>query len=117
MRGEGVAGALQGAAGPIEAAKRAFFRSFFRLVIGFVALAEWACVAWGLHAAGRHVPLPLHLLAPFAIYQLNRRIVTRRAVARGRLRDAFVRGYVAVAFTSIFCALFLAFAGLGALAL
>src|SRR2546426_8437048 len=113
--GSSATAGLARAPGLFETAKRAFFRSFFRLLLAFVALAEWVSVAWGLHVAGVHAPLPLHVFAPLAIYRLNRRIVTRRTVARGRLRDALVRGYVAFAFTSIFCALFLAIAGVGAL--
>ena len=105
-----------GAAGAIETAKRAFFRSFFRLLLGFIALAEWVCVAWVLLAAGLRPPRALHILAPLAIFQLNRWLVTRRRSDRRRLLDALVRAYVAFAFTSIFCALFLGLAGLGALA-
>src|SRR5437667_10307512 len=67
-----------GAAGAIETAKRAFFRSFFRLLLGFIALAEWVCVAWVLLAAGLRPPRALHILAPLAIFQLNRWLVTRR---------------------------------------
>lgn len=95
-----------------ERAKRAFFRSFFRLLLGFVALAEWACTAWVLHAAGVRIPLGLHLAAPLAIFALNRWLIVRRPARRRRpLFDAAVRVYVAVAFTCIFAALFLAFAG------
>jgi predicted MPP superfamily phosphohydrolase len=94
--------------------KTAFFRSFFRILVGFIALAEWVCVAWVLHACGVRVPWPVHVVAPLAIHQINRRVVARRraAVPAG----AFVRGYVAFAFGSTFCALFLAAAGLAALA-
>ncbi|TMA63707.1 MAG: metallophosphoesterase [Deltaproteobacteria bacterium] len=104
------------AAGAIEAAKRAFFRSFFRLLVAFVALAEWVCIAWVLLSVGLRPPPALHVFAPLAIFQLNRRIVMRRRSDRRRRLDALVRAYVAFAFTSIFCALFLGLAGLGALA-
>src|SRR5207249_1899736 len=104
------------AAGAIEAAKRAFFRSFFRLLVAFVALAEWVCIAWVLLSVGLRPPRALHVLAPLAIFQLNRRIVMRRRSDRRRVLDALVRVYVAFAFTSIFCTLFLGLAGLGALA-
>ncbi|TMA52542.1 MAG: hypothetical protein E6J75_16700, partial [Deltaproteobacteria bacterium] len=79
----------------IEAAKRAFFRSFFRLLVAFIALAEWACVAWVLLAVGLHPPRIVHVVAPLAIFQLNGWIVTRRRSRRGRALDALVRGYVA----------------------
>src|SRR2546426_6632968 len=71
-----------------------------------------------LLAAGLRLPPALHLLAPLAIFELNRRLVVRRRTGRPparRLVDAFVRGYVAFAFTSIFCALFLAVAAVLAL--
>jgi len=104
------------AAAAVETAKRTFFRSFFRLLVAFIALAEWVCVAWVLRAVGLRPPRALHVLAPFAIFQLNRWIVTRRRSRRGPVLDALVGTYVAFAFTSVFCALFLGLAGLGALA-
>lgn len=98
--------------GLVERAKRAFFRSFFRLLVAFVALAEWACVAWVLAAVGVHPPLPVHVAGPLAIFALNRWVLLRRGAARRQpVRDAFARAYVAVAFTCMFCALFLAVAG------
>jgi len=106
------------ATGVAETAKRAFFRSFFRLLLAFIALAEWACVAWILFAVGVRPPPAVHVLAPFAFFYLNRRLVVRRRSPRRPrpLGEAVLRGYVAFAFTSIFCALFLGLAGLGALA-
>ena len=98
--------------GGLEALKRAFFRSFFRLLLVFIAIAEWACAAWTLGSLGVQPPPVLHLLVPIAIFSLNRWIVVRRSAVRRPLLDALVRGYVAFAFTSIFCALFLALAGL-----
>jgi predicted MPP superfamily phosphohydrolase len=108
--------------GLVEQAKRAFFRSFFRLLLGFIALAEWACLAWVLVVAGLRPPLLAHVLAPLAIFALNRAIVVRRAAGRRhrqRLVDGLLRVYVPIAFSCIFCALFLAGAGLvwGAVAL
>jgi predicted MPP superfamily phosphohydrolase len=102
------------AAGVAETAKRAFFRSFFRLLLVFVALAEWACIAWLLRLPGVRPPVAVHLALPAVIYQLNRRVISRPAL--GRTAAAAVRLYVACAFTSIFCGLFLALAGVGALA-
>ena len=61
-----------------ERLRGAFFRSFFRLLILFVAVAEWVCVAWALTRAGVRVPMAAHLLAPFAIFWLNRAVVMRR---------------------------------------
>ncbi|HLY38194.1 MAG TPA: metallophosphoesterase [Candidatus Binatia bacterium] len=105
--------ALPERAGVVETAKRTFFRNFFPLLVGFVALAEWTCIAWILHVVGVGVPWPAHLVAPPLIYVANRALV-RRTMARGR--DRIVRAYVALAFGSIFCALFLAAAGIVAAA-
>jgi uncharacterized protein len=102
------------AAGLGEAAKRAFFRSFFRLLLVFVAVAEWASLAWLLRMVQVRPPLALHLVAPLAIWELNRRIIVR--ASPGGRRALPVRLYVAFAFTSIFCALFLGLAAVGALA-
>ena len=106
------AAALPPAYGGAEALKRAFFRSFFRLLLVFIAIAEWACAAWGLRLIGVRPPSALHLVAPLAIFSLTRWIVVRRRGARRPVLDALVRGYVALAFTSIFCALFLGLAAL-----
>lgn len=95
----------------LERLKLAFFRSFFRLLVAFVAVAEWASVAWVLFVAGVRVPAIVHVFAPCAIYLLNGRILRRQSPAHP-LGEAAQRGYVAVAFTSIFCALFLALAGI-----
>ena len=95
-----------------EALKRAFFRSFFRLLLGFIAIAEWASVAWLLFVAGIPPPRVLHVVAPIAFFVLNRWIVMRRG--RG---GTLLRVYVAFAFTTIFCALLLLLAAPGALAL
>lgn len=95
----------------MERLRGAFFRSFFRLLLGALAVAEWACVAWLLHALGVRLPVLLHLGAPLAIFALNRWIVTHRVPLRPPLAR-LVRAYAPVAFTALFCALFLALAGI-----
>src|SRR5437899_10723681 len=97
--GSSAAAGLTRAPGLVETAKRAFFRSFFRLVLAFVAFAEWVSVAWVLFAVGVHPPRALHLLAPVAIFQLNRWVILRRRSSRPPV-DLPLRGYVAFAFTS-----------------
>jgi predicted MPP superfamily phosphohydrolase len=96
-----------------EALKRAFFRSFFRLLILVIAAGEWVCVAWLFHAAGRPLPAVAHLLGVTAIFVLNRWIVAHRRGLRAMPRPLarLVPFYAAAAFTSVFCALFLAAAG------
>ena len=107
------------ARGVLEALKSAFFRSFFRLLLGFIAVAEWACLVWILRLAGVHPPLAVHVVAPLAIYLVNRTIARRprrMPGTRPRFADAAIRLYVPFAFGSIFCGLFLGAAGLVALA-
>jgi uncharacterized protein len=112
----GVAGiaAEQSRAPALERAKRAFFQAFFRLLLGAVAVAEWASVAWVLHAFGVRVPAGVHVIAPLGFFALNRWIVLRRTGARrpAPVADGLIRVYVAAAFTSVFCGSFLGLAGL-----
>lgn len=96
--------------GLAERLTRAFFRSFFRLLLAFVALAEWACAAWVLRTAGIELPALVHLLAPVALFFLNRLLIVRGRALRPPF-DRLMRVYVAIAFTSVFGALFLALAG------
>jgi predicted MPP superfamily phosphohydrolase len=106
----GSAGALRARGGGLERAKRAFFQSFFRLLLLAIGVAEWASVAWLLHVLGVPVPPLVHAVAPLPVLALNRAIVVRRP-AGGRVGAALVRGYVAFAFTSVFCGVFLLLAG------
>jgi hypothetical protein len=102
----------------LEAAKRIFFRWFFRwffrLLQVVIAAGEWACLAWLGAAFGRGLPPAVHGLGVAAIFALNRWIVAHRRGRRSlaRLVARIVPFYAAAAFTSVFCALFLAAAGL-----
>jgi hypothetical protein len=92
-----------------------FFRSFFRLLLMFVAFAQWACVAWVLHRLGIDLPLAVHVLSIVAIFVANRRLVSIRSGSSPDRVNFFgyARGvYAALAFTTIFCGLFLIVAGL-----
>src|SRR5512132_1838937 len=93
--------------GLIERLRLAFFRSFFRLLVLFVAVAEWACIAWVLGLFGIRPPFVAHVLAPVVIFLFNRRVLVRGRPRRAPFAQALVRGYVAFAFTSVFAALFL----------
>jgi len=85
---------------------RRFFRSFFTALFLAVSAAQWAVIAWVVVVAGGvRVPWPLHFLAIGAVYVVNRRLTATRRVGRGV--PAF-RVYTATAFTSLFCAAFLA---------
>ena len=85
---------------------RRFFRSFFPTLFLAVSAAQWAVIAWVVVvAAGVRVPWPLHVLAIGAVYMVNRRLTAMRRGGRGA--PAF-RVYTATAFTSLFCAAFLA---------
>jgi predicted MPP superfamily phosphohydrolase len=97
-----------------KAAVEWFFARFFVLLLAVVSIAQWACVAWLLAMTGRYLPAALHLVAAGAAYYTNRKMIG----SMRRQRDghgwalAFVRTYSAVAFTSLFCAAFLALSGL-----
>jgi uncharacterized protein len=97
--------------GVFETLRSAFFRSFFRLLILFIGIAEWATAAWVLWALGVRVPLLVHAVAPLVALALNRLVIQHaRRLSRRPLPALAVRLYVAVAFTSIFCGLFLGLA-------
>ena len=97
----------------VERLRSAFFRSFFRLLILFIGFAEWATAAWVLRMLGVRVPVLVHVVAPLVVLAMNRLVILRgREISRGPVGALAVRAYVAVAFTSIFCGLFLAVAAL-----
>ncbi len=99
--------------GVVETLRAAFFRSFFRLLILFIGIAEWATAAWVLGALGVRVPLLVHLVAPLLVLALNRVVIEHgRRLSRRPVAALAVRLYVAVAFTSIFCGLFLGLAAI-----
>ena len=90
---------------------RAFFRSFFNILILAVSAAQWAVLAWMLVvAAGVGLPWPVHLLAVALLYAFNRRLTAFR---RPRRAAPALRVYTATAFVSLFCAIFLLFAWIG----
>jgi uncharacterized protein len=96
--------------GVAERLRLAFFRAFIPLLLLAIAVSQWSLVAWLLPQLGVHVPWPAHVAVPASLWAVNRRIALRR---RGR-RPASValRVYVAVAFTSVFCGIFLGLAAL-----
>ncbi|MFN8545235.1 MAG: metallophosphoesterase [Candidatus Binatia bacterium] len=95
----------------LERAQLAFFRAFFTLLLGFIAVAEWATLAWVLGQAGFGLPIGVHLAAPVAVFLLNRTVLARRRPL-GRMAARALRFYAGVAFTTIFCGLFLGLASL-----
>jgi predicted MPP superfamily phosphohydrolase len=89
----------------LERWKRAFWRSFFRLVVFTGALAEWACAAWVLVVMlGLEVPWAVHLAAPLLLHAFNRRLFggPRPAAAAAMRHSPWRRAYVGVVFTSLF---------------
>lgn len=93
-----------------ERLRLAFFRAFFPLLLGAIAIAEWAVMARLLGRVGIGPPFLLHLVGPALIYALNRWLATRLRV--GGRRPRWLRLYTGFAFTSVFCGLFLLFAAL-----
>ncbi len=102
------------------------------MLVLFVAVAEWVCIAWALNRAGIEIHAAIHVVAPLAIYLLNRAVVMRRPRAgvpvgtpqrdgaappprdardTDPLLERVIRIYVAIAFTCIFGGLFLLIAG------
>jgi hypothetical protein len=98
--------------GLAERLQRGFFRSFFRLLVMFIGVAEWTCVAWVLRSLGVHPPIAVHVAAPVALYFVNRGVVILSARRPPRAVALALRGYAAVAFTSVFLTLFLSLAGI-----
>src|SRR5689334_24014995 len=105
--------AVGGTGGVGERARLAFFRSFISLLVAAIAVSEWAVLARLLARVVGPPPRLAHVLGPVAFWLLNRAIVRRRPSGAWR---PFVRAYVRVAFTSVFCGVFLALATLVGLA-
>ena len=66
---------LRRSMGAVETLRSAFFRSFFRLLILFIGIAEWATAAWVLWALGVRVPVLVHVVAPLVVLALNRLVI------------------------------------------
>lgn len=100
------AGALQ----PVRAqALRVFFANFFRLLLLAVSISEWVILARVFPHLVGSLPLAGHSAGALAIYLINRQLAMR---TRRQRRDrspvgAMPRLYYAVAFTCLFCVLFL----------
>ncbi len=88
--------------------KRLFWKNFFSLLLAAVAVAQWSCGAWLLAGlTDTRLPAWAQLLGPLAVYVANRAIVARPLPPPGLALRAR-RVYTAVAFTSLFGAVFLA---------
>lgn len=84
---------------------RAFFRSFFPLLLLAASAAQWAVVAWiAVVGVGAVITWPVHVAAVAVIYAVNRAVT---AVGRDRRSGRAFRTYTATAFVSLFCAAFL----------
>ena len=94
-----------------ERLRLAFFRAFFALLLGGIALSEWAVVAWIATRLGADIPLGAHVVAPVAIYLLNRAIAPHLRSTHG-VGGPLMRGYARFAFTAVFCGVFLLLAAL-----
>jgi predicted MPP superfamily phosphohydrolase len=86
---------------------RYFWKYFFQLLLVVIAVAQWVCAAWLLaNLAGVHFGPLVDVLAPLAIYLLNRWLVRRRPPTRGTARTTR-RVYTATAFACVFGSAFL----------
>lgn len=84
-----------------------FFRYFFRLLLGAVALAEWICLAHLARVIAHPVPLWSHVAGPALLYLLNRLLVRLPPQAFHDWRHGTLQAYSAFAFTTLFGAAFL----------
>src|SRR5689334_10010342 len=91
----------------LERMRVAFFRTFFPLLFVAIAAGEWTVVARAAARLGAPPPLVLHLLGPPLFYAFNVWLMRRLRVGAS---TAAVSVYVAFAFTSIFCAAWVAIA-------
>ncbi len=94
-----------------ERVRLRFFRAFFSLLLGAIAAAEWAVAAWIAMRLGARIPFAVHVAAPLAIYFGNTAIGPYLRSTHPVLRP-IMRGYAAVAFTAVFCGVFLGLAAL-----
>jgi predicted MPP superfamily phosphohydrolase len=86
----------------LDPVRRAFWRSFFRLLIFTAALAEWICIAWVLVVMlDIHLPWPVHFLGPVALHTINRAALGGRRASALR-RTPLLRIYIGVVFTCLF---------------
>lgn len=95
------------------AAVRLFFANFFSLLLVAVSVAQWGMVWWVFPGLVGMLPVAVQVGAPAGVYGINRLLVAR---AHGHRRthnptNALPRLYYAVAFTCLFCCLFLASTG------
>jgi len=87
-----------------ERLRLAFFRSFFSMLIGAIALSELAVSARALARLGVAIPFVGHVAGTFAVFAFNRWLLRRmRTHASGPL----VAVYTAFAFTCVFGGAFL----------
>jgi hypothetical protein len=91
----------------VERLRLAFFRAFFPLLLGTIAVGEWVVVARAAARLGAALHPVAHLLGPASFFVLNRWLIRRRR-AGGRL----VSAYTAFAFTCVFAAAFVGVAEL-----
>jgi uncharacterized protein len=82
---------------------RLFFAYFFRVLLAFVALAEWSCFWWLVSViGGLRLPLWGHLIGPVGFFLVNQMLVTTRHAGM-RLGGLLLRVYTGAAFISVFC--------------
>ncbi|MFI5399327.1 MAG: metallophosphoesterase [Candidatus Binatia bacterium] len=87
---------------------RTFFANFFRLLLLAVSISQWVVLARLSRTIGS-LPLAAQITGPLLIFGINRRLAKR---TRQQRRDhgpvgGMPRLYYAVAFTCLFCVLFL----------
>ncbi len=87
----------------------AFFGNFFRLLLLAVSISQWVMLRRLIPHPFATLPFAVQVLAALAIYLVNRQLAirTRRARCDRNPVGGMPRLYYAVAFTCLFCVLFL----------
>jgi len=92
-----------------------FFANFFRLLLAVVSLSEWGVFWWVFPGSVGALPLLVQLAGPAVIYAVNAQLAGRTRQTRTRRDGSPVNGmprlYYALAFTCLFCFMFLLLTG------
>jgi hypothetical protein len=92
-----------------ERLTRLFFHFFFRLLILAISSGQWICFAWlWSTATGASLSVSTFVAGCVAMYVVNHVVIGQRRRNLARAPGIPFRVYSAVAFTALFCFLFLA---------
>src|ERR1700687_1367824 len=86
-----------------------FFANFFRLLLAVVSVSEWGVLWWVFRGSVGALPVVVQFAGPAIIYAINAQLVRRprRPCRDGSAVNGMPRLYYALAFTCLFCFVFL----------